>query len=225
MAAGKIPLRITVMNREIDLKKIRRESFVHFEQDGLNEILYGVIALLMTPFILLFYKHVVHAYILIIVLATLAAVCNKIFLYVLRKQLQAPRTGYAKLPEPSRNTQNKFTLYHFAVLMLVLIAQQLLGLSLPLEELWPAVGGLMLSGVYFYYYFRSGQLFYLLLAPLAITAGIFSIFAGNDLFQKWIYFLLITGAFSLAAGLIRLLLFLRSHPRIEPETSDDSQQA
>lgn len=212
------------MPTELDLKKIRRESFSHFEQDGLNELMFGVVVLLMTPLVLLLYISKWY-FILIVVFSIVAAVLSQTTFYSVRKQIQAPRTGYAKLPEPSQNTRHKIGLYNFYILMMLFLVKGVSGIAELLEELLPAWFGLSLGVWFAYYFIRTGQKFYLLYAAVAIAAGIFSSTAGEDLLQRYLYLTLTTGVFFLAAGAIRLWLFLRRHPRILPETPDDSQQA
>ena len=205
-----------------DLKKIRRESFVHFEQDGLNEIGYGILALLMTPILLLCYKSTRYSILLVIFTILVIVFFKKIF-YAIRKSLQVPRTGYGKMPMRLK-TRLLGGLYNCLVLLSVYLFGMKLGFENPMRELLPVWFGLTMGGAFAYFYYSTRKGLYLLYCAAAVFLGIFSTVAGNDIIQRASYIMASTGIFFLASGIIRLRLFLRNHPRTASELTDGSRQ-
>ena len=203
------------MTAKIDMKEIEQKTFRYIEQDGLMEIMMGLLFIGVgmafdTPFTIF---PIIIAFFLF-----------PRFILVLRKRFTYPRIGYAKLPQDDQGKTGKsMIIYIFSVAAFFVICLILFGdvKDTSLYRKWsPTLFGVVLLGAFNYLYSKSGSLRYWIYALVILGFGIlFSIrnYAGYEGVITWI---LSMGVFFLITGLVYFVLFLHRYPMPAEEVTN-----
>ena len=203
------------MSTHIDVKEIERKSFRYTEQDGLMEIMMGLLFIGVgvafdTPFT--------------IFVIFIAVFLFPRFIVFLRKRLSYPRTGYAKLPQDDpKKTGKGMLIYILGVATAFVICLFLFGdLTDPaLYRKWaPTFFGVVLLGPFNYLYSKSGSSHYWIYAVVILGLGLLFSIMNFEWYYGIINWMLSIGVFFLIAGLIIFVLFLRKYPRSAEEVTN-----
>jgi UDP-N-acetylmuramyl pentapeptide phosphotransferase/UDP-N-acetylglucosamine-1-phosphate transferase len=200
------------MNNKINLEDVEKNAHRLLSQDGLMEILMGLIMFVtsstfsgtsvFTPFLALyviFMRSIIEAF---------------------RKRFTYPRIGYIKLQDQDAKNIGKGILTFVGVIMIAIIVFIYLvfgTLSGNLVYRWiPSVMGMILFGGLIYNYKKTDDKINLVYLIIAVFTGIgFSIIEfpyPKD--GPQLYLLLMSGLF-IVAGVLRFLKFRNSHPVID----------
>jgi hypothetical protein len=202
----------------LDVDAIERRANREAMQDGLGEILVGIILIGMGA-------ASVHLFLAAIYLIPL--ILSRKISEVFKRRFTYPRIGYVKPHEEgARKVLPGVFLYEIAVFAGLAVAFLLIFGDLADPQVWsrwsPLLFAMMLVGAYLYSHGRSGNRLYLAYAGFALASGIaFSLasFEGMSfpyLFGDWgpgiVIFFLVTGSGFLLFGLSSLLWFITRHP-------------
>jgi hypothetical protein len=196
------------MKQEINLKEIEQKSYRDSNQDGLMEIMVGIL--------------------LIGLGATFGtglnvfAILVPIFLFprfvgAIRKRYTYPRIGYVKLlqDDPKKTAIGMFVFMAF-VLALMVICFLLLGKfkeAAAYKKWSPALMGVVLVGGFLYAHGKSGSIRYIVFALLAVGFGLlFSIMSFESYDGLIINFFVLGGIF-IVTGFILFILFVHKYPK------------
>jgi hypothetical protein len=207
------------MAERIDIKRIERNVFHDYFQDGLSDILMGGYFLLiglvlpvgsvapLVVFIVLFFAPVLRG---------------------LKKRFTTPRTGYVELRQGDPQALPWFILGSFVVGLVALVAV-LTGvgvISQPAEwyRWMPIFFGIWLAGLLLGLGLRVGVVRYYVVAGVALASGpICALVPMTGKTANIGLFFAVVGAVWLAGGALAFLRFLRKHPVLEGGVGDASE--
>lgn len=206
------------MNEHRDLKMIEQESYRELMQDGLTEVLLGLI-LLAFPLILFESGFLVIFVIFYIIYMPQA-------IEAFRKKYTYPRIGYVKLHEDEAPKLSLGIVIAVLLMFIIIIAviysvyANLIDKSFIYRWL-PAVFGFIMWGPSLYLKDRTGQNGYYLLGLLMSITGILVGLANLSTVEvQGILYMISWGIIFLTLGLMRFHLFIRKYPILENPEDD-----
>ncbi len=195
------------MTTKIDLKQIEQKAYRGSNQDGLIEIMLGI---LLTVFGATFGSALY-----------IFAILIPVFLFprlmeAIRKRYTYPRIGYAKLPvdDPKKTAKGIFV-YITVVLVLMVICFLLLGKAKDAAayKKWsPAVMGVLLVGGFLYSHGKSGEFRYIIYIVLSVGFGILFSILKFESYDGLIINFFVMGGIFVVVGIISFILFVRKYP-------------
>jgi len=206
------------MSVAIDLLKIEKKAYRDSQQDGLMEVMMGVILMTFGGF---FYSTVFAFYILLIIFS------GKIVEFV-RRRYTYPRIGFVKFRE--ENPKDALTGVFLFELAVIVIIFTLIAISGDVKDysLWvnwaPLFFGMILVGPFAHSSSKSGSVRYSGYAILSVILGLFfSLIEFGSGCTGLILYLVIIGGFLVFGGLAIFIRFLRKYPLPETEVRDGSE--
>lgn len=201
---------------EVDLKEMEQRAYREYMQDGLTEILLGILLVGMGVFF------AVKVALVFIVLFILFA---PRLLERLKRKYTYPRLGYVKLHEdPPKKTARGIFSYMLLVVVVMVVALFIIfgDISADLWYRWtPTFMGAMLTGAMIYVAGRSGNPQYYGIAVFGLVAGVgLSVYRFESMWTGLIVYLLFMGSCFFGLGLVRFVHFLREYP-VQEEISDE----
>ncbi len=202
------------MTETINLKKLERKAYRDSQQDGLMELMMGLILMAFGGF---FYSTVFVFYILLILFS--GRIVESI-----RKRYTYPRIGFVKFPQ--ENLKHNLTgvfLFEFAVIVIIFTLISLFGDVTDYSQLvkWsPLFFGMILVGPFAHVASKSGNVLYTGYAVLSvILGGFFSLIEFGSGCTGLILYLVFIGGFLVLCGLVLFICFLRKYPLPVKEVS------
>ena len=206
------------MTQEIDLKELEKKAYRDSQQDGLMEVMMGLILITFGGF---FYSPIFAFYILLIVFS------GKIVEFVRRRHTY-PRIGFVKFHrENPKDALTGVLLFEFAVIVIIFTLISISG-DVADYSRWvnwaPLFFGMILVGPFAHAASRSGSVRYYGYAILSVILGLFfSLIEFGSGFTGLILYLVLIGGFLVLGGLVIFIRFLRKYPLPEKETHDGSK--
>ena len=205
------------MTQNINLKEIEKKAYRDSQQDGLMEVMMGVILMTFGGF---FYSPIFAFYILLIIFS------GKIVEFI-RRRYTHPRIGFVKFHE--ENPKDALTgvfLFEFAVIVIMFTLISIVGDVKDYSQ-WvkwsPLFFGMILVGPFAHAASRSGSVRYTGYAILSVVLGLFfSIIEFGSGCTGLILYLVFIGAFLFLSGLVIFSLFIRKYPLPAEEALDAS---
>ena len=195
------------MSQTINLKELERKAFRDSQQDGLMEIMMGIILLTFGGF---FYSTIFVFYILLILFS------GKIVEFF-RNRYTYPRIGFVKLhQEKPKDALKGVFLFEFAVITIIFVLISFFG-DVTNSSQWvkwsPLFFGMILVGPFAHAASKSGSVRYSGYAILSVTLGVFfSLIEFGSGCTGLILYLVFIGGFLFLCGLVILIRFLREYP-------------
>ncbi len=202
------------MTETINLKELEKKAYRDSQQDGLMELMMGLILMAFGGF---FYSTVFVFYILLILFS--GRIVESI-----RKRYTYPRIGFVKFPQ--ENLKHNLTgvfLFEFAVIVIIFTLISLFGDVTDYSQ-WvkwsPLFFGMILVGPFAHVASKSGNVRYTGYAILSvILGGFFSLIEFGSGCTGLILYLVFIGGFLVLSGLVIFIRFLRKYPLPEKEVS------
>jgi hypothetical protein len=209
------------MNEDLDLKQLEQATFRVANQDGLTEIMMGLmimaIGLLIVNSTFIFYVAL-----LIIFQATLIERIKEKYTY--------PRIGRVKLKEEQEMPYGPYWAV-FAIVMIVALSSVIISARIENELLdilarWaPLIMGIGLLQPFTFLVQRSGlKGYYGVGGIIAILGGVFVLLEFDSTIVRMSLYLLVAGGFLFLAGLASLVRFVRKYPVLALEDVGDEQE-
>lgn len=204
------------MSQDIGLTRIERQVFRDSYQDGLMEILAGVLLVAAA----ITFRTTSAMFVVPLAVLVLAPGYK-----VLKKRFTYPRTGYVELiedePKDLLRGMLTFTLIVIAVMVLALVILGDLRDAAGLYRWTPALVGVVCTGGFIYAASKSGLARYYGFTALSVVSGLsFSVLD----FESWktglSLHLLVVGGLLLLCGVVIFFRFLRGHPVLVEESPD-----
>ena len=210
------------MDEKIDLKDIEQRAWKVYMQDGLVEIMIGVIFFLASGAF-----HTSSS----VVFLVFWPIFGQNIIEAIRKRYTYPRIGYVKLQsDDPKKTAGGIFLYMVAVFAIMVVVLYLLfgsGTWAPylLYQWLPTFVGAIFLGAMTYTKSKSGDARYYAYALVAIAIGVaFSLHRFEPVKMGVTLYLLLLSGILIVTGLARFVVFLRNHPLpTEPESSHEAQ--
>ena len=203
------------MTQEINLKELEKKAYHDSQQDGLMEVMMGLILMTFGGF---FYSPIFAFYILLIIFS------GKIVEFV-RRRYTYPRIGFVKFRE--ENPKDALTGVFLFELAVIVIIFTLISISGDVKDysLWvkwsPLFFGMILVGPFAHAQSRSGSVRYTGYAILSVILGLFfSLIEFGSGCTGLILYLVLIGVFLVLGGLVIFIRFLRKYPLPETEVRD-----
>ncbi len=206
------------MTQEINLKELEKKAYRDSQQDGLMEVMMGLILMTFGGF---FYSPIFAFYILLIVFS------GKIVEFV-RRRYTYPRIGVVKFREENpKDTLTGVLLFELAVIVIIFTLISISG-DVTDYSLWvnwaPLFFGMILVGPFAHAASRSGSVRYYGYAILSVILGIFfSLVEFGYGYTGLTLYLVLIGGFLVLIGLVIFIRFLRKYRLPEKETYDGSK--
>jgi hypothetical protein len=206
------------MTQEINLKELEKKAYRDSQQDGLMEVMMGLILMTFGGF---FYSPIFAFYILLIVFS------GKIMEFV-RRRYTYPRIGFVKFHgENPKDALTGVLLFELAVIVIMFTLISISGNVMDYSQ-WvkwsPLFFGLILVGPFAHAQSRSGNIRYYGYAILSVILGLFfSLVEFGSGGTGLILYLVIIGGFLVLSGLVIFIRFLRKYPLPEREMHDGSK--
>ncbi len=202
------------MTQTINLKELEKNAYRDSQQDGLMELMMGLILMAFGGF---FYSTVFVFYILLILFS--GRIVESI-----RKRYTYPRIGFVKFPQ--ENHKHNLTgvfLFEFAVIVIIFTLISLFGDVTDYSQ-WvkwsPLFFGMILVGPFAHVASKSGNVRYTGYAILSVILGVFfSLIEFGSGCTGLILYLVFIGGFLVLCGLVIFIRFLRKYPLPVKEVS------
>jgi hypothetical protein len=200
------------MSAAIDLLKIEKKAYRDSQQDGLMEVMMGLILITFGCFL---YSPIFAFYILLIIF-------SKKIVESIRRRYTYPRIGFVKFhKENPKDALTGVFLFEFAVIVIIFTLISIFG-DVKDYSRWikwsPLFFGMILVGPFAHAASRSGSIRYTGYAMLSVVLGLFfSIIEFGSGYTGLILYLVFIGAFLFLGGLVIFTLFLRKYPLPEVE--------
>ncbi|KAF5426633.1 hypothetical protein C5S42_07080 [Candidatus Methanomarinus sp.] len=200
------------MSAAIDLLKIEKKAYRDSQQDGLMEVMMGLILITFGCFL---YSPIFAFYILLIIF-------SKKIVESIRRRYTYPRIGFVKFhKENPKDALTGVFLFEFAVIVIIFTLISIFG-DVKDYSRWikwsPLFFGMILVGPFAHAASRSGSIRYTGYAMLSVVLGLFfSIIEFGSGYIGLILYLVFIGAFLFLGGLVIFTLFLRKYPLPEVE--------
>jgi hypothetical protein len=206
------------MTTKIDLKQIEQKAYRGSNQDGLMEIMIGI---LLTVFGATF-GSVLYVFAFLIPIFLFPRLMEAI-----RKRYTYPRIGYAKLPadDPKKTAKGIFA-YIAVVLVLMVICFLLLGKAKDAAAYrkWsPALMGVLLVGGFLYAHGKSGDFRYIIYIILSVGFGLLFSIMNFESYDGLIANFFVMGSIFIVAGAILFILFLHKYPKPAEELNSGKE--
>jgi len=206
------------MTQEINLLELETKVYCDSQQDGLMEVMMGLILMTFGGF---FYSTVFAFYILLIIFS------GRIVEFV-RRRYTYPRIGVVKFHrENPKDALTGVFLFELAVIVIIFTLISLFG-DVKDYSLWvnwsPLFFGMILVGPFAHAASRSGSVRYYGYAILSVILGLFFTLMGfGSGCTELILYLVFMGGFLVLSGLVIFIRFLRKYPLPETEVRDGSK--
>ena len=206
------------MTQEINLLELEKRVYCDSQQDGLMEVIMGLILMTFGGF---FYSPIFVFYILLIVFS------GRIVEFV-RRRYTYPRIGFVKFHgENPKDALTGVFLFEFAVIVIIFTLISIFG-DVKDYSSWvnwaPLFFGMILVGPFAHAASRSGSVRYYGYAILSVILGLFFTLIGfGSGCIGLILYLVIIGGFLFLGGLVIFIRFLRKYPLPEKEMHDGSK--
>ena len=200
---------------KIDIKQIEQKAYSGSNQDGLVEVMLGIMLILLGAT----FGSVLYIFAIIIPLFLFPR-----FIEATRKRYTYPRIGYAKLPmdDPKKTAKGMFV-YITAVLVFMVVCFLLLGKAKDAAayKKWsPALMGAWLVGGFLYLHGKSGDFRYITYIVLSIGFGLLFSIMNFESYNGLIINLFVMGGIFVAIGFTLFTLFLRKYTTIKEAKND-----
>ena len=195
------------MPTQIDLLKIEKKAYRDSQQDGLMEVMMGLILMIFGGF---FYSPIFAFYIILIIFS------GKIVEFI-RRRYTHPRIGFVKFHEENpKDALAGVFLFEFAVIVIIFTLISIFGDVKDYSQ-WvkwsPLFFGMILVGPFAHAASRSGSIRYTGYAILSVVLGLFfSLIEFGSGCAGLILYLVLIGAFLFLGGLVIFSQFLRKYP-------------
>ncbi len=195
------------MSTQIDLLKIEKKAYKDSQQDGLMEVMMGLILMTFGGF---FYSPIFAFYILLIVFS------GRI-VEAIRRRYTYPRIGFVKFHrENPKDALTGVFLFELAVIVIMFTLISLFGNVKDYSQ-WvnwaPLFFGMILVGPFAHAQSRSGSVRYTGYAILSVVLGVFfSLIEFGSGCTGLILYLVLIGGFLVLSGLAIFIRFLRKYP-------------
>ncbi len=206
------------MSTQIDLLKIEKKAYHDSQQDGLMEVMMGVILMAFGGF---FYSPIFAFYILLIIFS------KKIVEFV-RRRCTYPRIGVAKFHrENPKDAITGVFLFELSVIVIIFTLISIYG-DVTDYSSWvnwaPLFFGMILVGPFAHAASKSGSVRYHGYAILSVILGLFfSLIKFGSGCTGLILYLILVGGFLVLGGLVIFVRFLRKYSLPETEVRDGSK--
>ncbi|MEA3323598.1 MAG: hypothetical protein U9Q37_00420 [Euryarchaeota archaeon] len=206
------------MTQEINLKELKKKAYHESQQDGLMEVMIGLILITFGGF---FYSTAFAFYILLIVFS------GKIVEFI-RRRYTYPRIGVVKFHgENPKDALIGVFLFELAVIVIIFTLITISG-DVTDYSSWvnwaPLFFGMILVGPFAHAASKSGSVRYYGYAILSVILGLFfSLVESGSGCTGLILYLVITGGFLVLGGLVIFVRFLRKYSLPETEVRDGSK--
>jgi hypothetical protein len=206
------------MSAAIDLLEIEKKAYHDSQQDGLIEVMMGLILMTFGGF---FYSTIFAFYILLIVFS------GKIVEFI-RRRYTYPRIGFVKFHrENPKDAITGVLLFELAVIVIMFTLISIFGNVTDYFQ-WvdwsPLFFGMILVGPFAHAQYRSGSARYSGYAILSAVLGVFfSLIEFGSGCTGLILYLVLIGGFLVLSGLVVFIRFLRKYPLPETEVRDASR--
>jgi hypothetical protein len=200
-------MEVIAMTQNINLKEIEKKAYRDSQQDGLMEVMMGLILMTFGGF---FYSPVFAFYILLIVFA------GRIVEFI-RRRYTHPRIGFVKFHKD--DLKDALTGVFFFEVTVIVIMFTLISLFGNVKDYsqwvdWaPLFFGMILVGPFAHAQSRSGNVRYTGYAILSVILGLFfslAEFASGS--TGLILYLVLMGGFLFSSGIFIFAMFLRRYP-------------
>lgn len=201
-----------------DLKRIEQRVWRDTQQDGLLEILIGLLFIITSTY---WAKPAIGAS-----FAAFFLFSHRI-LEALRKRYTYPRIGYAELiPEEPKQTLRGIAIYALVVFaamaLILLVVGRIADVDTWLRWL-PTLTGAVISGGFIYAAGKSGAVRYYVFVGLAVGLGVaFSAWPTLLYKIRMLLYMSSLGVVFLASGSVMFARFLRRYPVLDEEESPDA---
>ena len=207
------------MQETIDIKNIERKSFRFIEQDGLTEIMMGVVLLALG----LTFGSSLYS---IVVLAAVFVMTP--LLGILRKRFTYPRIGYAKLPtEDGKKIARGMFIYVIIIMVGLVVVLGILGGFRDVKlfrKFSPLLAALLLSGGFEYAYSKSASFRYRIYMLLTIAIGISFSLIKFENYDGVAAALILLGIILAASGAILFLTFMHKYPKASEQSNQITEK-
>ena len=197
-----------MMKQQINLKEIEQRAFRDSNQDGLMEIMIGILLIGLGAT----FGSVLYVFAILVPIFLFPR-----FIEVIRKRYTYPRIGYAKLPtdDPKKTAKGIFG-YTVAVLALMVICFLLFGKvkdAAAYKKWSPALMGVLLVGGFLYAHGKSGNIRYIVFAVLAVVSGLLFSIMSFESYDGLIINFFVMGGMFIVTGSILFILFVHKYPK------------
>ena len=206
------------MSTQIDLPKIEKKAYKDSQQDGLMEVMMGLILMTFGGF---FYSPIFAFYILLIVFS------GRIVESV-RRRYTYHRIGFVKFHrENPKDALTGVLLFELAVIVIIFTLISIFGNVKDYSQ-WvnwaPLFFGMIMVGPFAHAQSRSGSVRYTGYAILSVVLGVFfSLIEFGSGCTGLILYLILIGGFLVLSGLVIFIRFLRKYPLPKKEMHDGSK--
>jgi len=205
-------LRTLIMKQEINLKEIEQKAYRGSFQDGLVEIMTGILLIGLGAT----FGSVLYVFVILIPIFLFPR-----FIEVIRKRYTYPRIGYVKLPQddPKKTAKGIFG-YIAVVIALMVICFLLFGKvkDASAYKKWsPALMGVLMVGGFLYAHGKSGNIRYIVFAVLAVVSGLLFSIMSFESYDGLIINFFVMGAMFIVAGSVLFILFVHKYPKLAEE--------
>jgi hypothetical protein len=206
------------MTQAIDLKELEKKAYRDSQQDGLMEVIMGLILIMFGGFL---YSPIFAFYILLIIF-------SKKIVESIRRRYTYLRIGFVKFHEEKpKDALTGVFLFEFAVIVIIFTLISIFGDVKDYSQ-WvkwsPLFFGMILVGPFAHAASRSGSIRYTGYAILSVVLGLFfSLIEFGSGCTGLILYLVFIGAFLFLGGLVIFTLFLRKYPLLEVGAPDASE--
>ena len=209
----------------VDVEKIERRTVRSFYDDGLFEVAFGLIFLVLGAYF--FAETALPAgsalraalsALFVLVIISAGFIVNRVVRF-LKVRITYPRTGYVAFKTKERSPRRRLASGITGALVGAGTAA-LLGLSPSARTHLPVINGLVLALVAFFVARKAGVVRLYALAAVSVIAGFAVTAAGVGDMRGVTVVYAVFGASLIVSGLAALVVYLRRSPRPEPETPE-----
>ena len=209
------------MNEDADLKRLEQATFRVANQDGLTEIMMG----LMIMVIAIILVNSTFTYLVALIIIFHAAFMERV-----KEKYTYPRIGRVKLREEQDNIYGPYWVV-FAIVMLIALISVVASARIENELLdlmaqWSTlIMGIGLLQPFTFLVQRSGlKGYYGVGAVIAVIGAVFVLLEFDSSLVRMSFYLLVVGGFLFLAGLSSLVRFVRKYPVLDLEDAGYEQE-
>jgi hypothetical protein len=209
------------MDEDVDLKQLEQATFRVTNQDGLTEIMMG----LMIMVIAIILVNSTFTYLVALIIIFHAAFMERV-----KEKYTYPRIGRVKLREEQENSYGPYWAV-FAIIMLVALILAVASARIENELLalvarWaPLIMGIGLLQPFTFLVQRSGlNGYYGVGAIIAVFGAVFVLLEFDSSLIRMSLYLLVVGGFLFLAGIASMVRFVRKYPVLDLEDTGYEQE-
>jgi hypothetical protein len=193
---------------ELNLKQIEQKAYRGSFQDGLVEIMLGIVLIGLGAT----FGSVLYVFAVLVPIFIFPR-----FIEAIRKRYTYPRIGYAKLPmdDPKKTAKGIFG-YTAIVLALMVICFLLFGKvkdAAAYKKWSPALMGVLLVGGFLFAHGKSGCIRYIVFAVLAVVSGLLFSIMSFESYDGLIVNFFVMGGIFIVTGSVLFTLFVHKYPK------------